>query len=195
MKHVTVLAFAAILLLLTVESSAQQPQVKTKDDKVKVKSDEGKMKMKGEGQMGNLPYTVGYSSNFIIGNPAYTRKVLELWKDWDENMLERHPDYFADTVNMIFADGTNVRGATNALNAAKQYRGSLASVESTIDAVMAVRSVDRNEDWVLVWGTGTETDKNGNKKVIPLHEAWQINKDGKVATVLQYAAAPPKQGQ
>ncbi|MBD0331970.1 MAG: hypothetical protein ICV66_04885, partial [Chitinophagaceae bacterium] len=157
MKHVTVLAFAAILLLLTVESSAQQPQVKTKDDKVKVKSDEGKMKMKGEGQMGNLPYTVGYSSNFIIGNPAYTRKVLELWKDWDENMLERHPDYFADTVNMIFADGTNVKGATNALNAAKQYRGSLASVESTIDAVMAVRSVDRNEDWVLVWGTGTET--------------------------------------
>lgn len=57
--------------------------------KQKFKDDNGKMKMKGQDRMMAYPYTAGYSSNFVIGNPANSKLVLNAWKDWENNTLDR----------------------------------------------------------------------------------------------------------
>ena len=60
------------------------------------------------------PYTANYSSNFQIGDPANSKMILELWKDYDDNAFDRH-DYFADTAVMFFPDGSMVRGKDSIL--------------------------------------------------------------------------------
>src|ERR1700692_2720886 len=60
---------------------------KDKDDKVKIKDDNGKVKIKNDNAMLNYPYTAGYSSNFIMGNPAYVKMVVDAWQDWRDNFL------------------------------------------------------------------------------------------------------------
>jgi hypothetical protein len=172
-----------------------------KDDKVKIKDDDGSMKMnaadnnmkmKADMAMNGAPYTADYSSNFVIGNPAHSAMILNMWKDWDDNAFERH-NYWADTVTVYLTDGTVIKGKDSSLAGAKRYRGSLASAKSTIDAWVPLRSTDRNEDWVAIWGTETDTWANGKVEKMQIHEVWRINKDGKIDAVRQYSAKPPLQ--
>src|SRR5688500_15734803 len=85
-------------------------KIKDKDDKYKVKEGDNKTKIKEEdvkkesdmvevsdtASMSSSPYTADYSSNFVMGNPAYSNVILDMWKDWDDNALDRH-DYMADS--------------------------------------------------------------------------------------------------
>ena len=140
----------------------------------------------------SYPYTANYSSDFKIGNPAYSKMILELWKDWDDNAFDRH-DYFADTVVMFLPDGSVVKGKDSCLAGAKRYRGAMSTATSTLDAWTPLKSVDRNEDWVAVWGAETDTYPDGKKDTRDLHEIWRINKNGKVDFMKQFASAPAAQ--
>src|SRR6476469_898827 len=113
------------LLLSSGLTVMAQEKVKEKEDKTKVKDDNGKekmkddkmkmkdgdMKMKMKGQDANMmyPYKDGYSSNFAIGNPAHAKLVLDVWKDWDDNMLDRH-NFMADTIVWYLPDGSVIKG-------------------------------------------------------------------------------------
>ena len=166
---------------------------KDKDDKTKVKDDNMKMKMKGaNGMNAALPYTATYSSNFAMGDPAHASMILDLWKDWDDNAFDRH-DYFADSVVMYLPDGSVVKGKAANLEGAKKYRGGMTSAKSTIDAWMPLRSLDKKQDWVAVWGTETDTWPDGKTETRDIHEIWRINKDGKVDWMKQFTATPTKQ--
>lgn len=132
-------------------------------------------------------YKATYSSNFKMGKPANANKILELWKDWDDNQLERH-DYFADTITMMFPDGTTMKGKKENLEAAKKHRSSLSKVVSVVHAWLPMSSVDRKEDLVCIWGQETNTMADGKEEVRDLHEVWFFNKDGKVSMVRQWAA-------
>ncbi len=169
-------------------------KLKEKDDKTKMKDDDSKMKMKSDGMNSPMPspYTASYSSKFVIGNPAHTNMIVDMWKDWDENALDRH-DYWSDTVSIFLPDGTVMKGKAASLEGAKKFRGSLASSKSTIDAMVPLRSTDRNEDWVAMWGTETNTWADGKVETRDIHEIWKINKDGKISMVRQFAATTPKQ--
>ncbi|MEP6950568.1 MAG: hypothetical protein ABI863_14885 [Ginsengibacter sp.] len=76
---------------------------------------------------------------------------------------------------------------------AKRYRGSMSTAVSSIDAWMPLRSIDRNEDWVAVWGTETDTYPYGKTDKKDLHEIWRINKEGKVDFMKQFASVPAAQ--
>lgn len=192
MKRAFILPLAAAFLLASLSSYAQVIPAKNEETKAKVKTKNVKMKVKGNLNAVPLPYPIQYSSQFMPGDPAYSRLVLDMWKDYDNNTLDRNPGAFADTVVMYFADGASLKGVQEVMEAGKASRASLASVQQTVDAVMSVHSIDKNEDWVLVWGAAKETDKSGNAKTVPLHELWRINKDGRVDLVLQYTHAEPK---
>lgn len=166
---------------------------KTKDDDMKMKTKDEKMKMKDKGGMGNMmmPYTATYSSDFRMGNPAHAKMILELWKDYDDNMFDRHVGWFADTLQMIGYDGSVTKGLTANLEGVKKWRGSLTSAKSTVDAWMPLRSNDRNEDWVAIWGTEIDTYPDGHTTSMEIHEIWRINKDGKVDFIKQYQGKSP----
>lgn len=134
-----------------------------------------------------LPYKANYSSDFKIGNPQHSKIILDLWKDFDDNTFDKH-DYMADTVVMFFPDGSMAKGKDSVMAGAKRYRASMAGVSSTIDAFIPLRSNDRNEDWVAVWGVETDTYAGGKTEKKDLQEIWRINKDGKVDFMKQFAS-------
>src|SRR6185295_2251900 len=138
-----------------------------------------------------LPYAVSYSSQFEIGDPENAKKILGLWKDWDNNTLDNGRDLFADTVTMQFAEGNTMKGPRDSILAgAKGFRGTFASVTSSVDAVTSLKSVDKGDSWVNIWGKEVTVDKKGKKDSLQLQENWMLNKDGKIAWMIQYKSKP-----
>lgn len=132
------------------------------------------------------PYPIGYSSQFEFADPEKSKMILEMWKDFDNNTLDNAKDKFADTVTMIFPDMEMRASRDSIIASTKSYRNSFSSVISKVDVVMAVKSTDKKDDWVLVWGDEIKTDKKNKTDTIALHEVWQLNKEGKVVFMQQY---------
>ena len=132
-------------------------------------------------------YTASYSSKFTVADQSYSDKVLTLWKDFENNTLDKHIDLLADTVNMTLSNGSMVKGKAENLANVKQYRGSITNYKVTLDAWVSLKSTDRNGNVVCVWGTEEFTDKDGKKVKARTHEVWGFNKDGKVDFMLQYS--------
>ena len=139
-------------------------------------------------------YTAGYSSKFEIGDPKHAQLIMGLWKDWEDGNLSNSKDRFADTVTLYLAGGDIMRGPRDSVIAMSQkFRDGIATVKNRVDAFTALKSVDKNESWVAVWGMETDTDKKGKVDSTSLHEVWRINKDGKADLLYQFAArtSPP----
>jgi len=144
----------------------------------------------------NSPYPVQYSSDFAMDNPKNAETVLALWKAWDNGDLLSGKDMFADTVELHFANGAILRASRDsALATAQNARKSVGTAVSTVDAIIPVKSKDKNQDWALIWGKEVDTDNSGKVDSFYLQETWRFNKDGKADVLYQYRAAanPPKQ--
>jgi len=179
MKPLMVTICALALLFACNESNAQQKQ--------KMKSSQRSMHKEMPMDMAPYPYTAAYSSHFEMGNPAYARKVLELWKDFDNNTLDAH-DYFADTAVMFLSNGMMLRGKDSIYAGAKTARASMTNVTSSVDAWVPLKSIDRNENWVAIWGAETATGPDGKTEKEDLQEIWGFNKDGKVVFMKQFSS-------
>ena len=140
-----------------------------------------------------LAYTPSYSSSFEMGNTDYAANIVKgSWKDWENNTLDNMKDWVADTVLAFHSDNTVVRGIDSLMARWKKGRAEYSSVIDTIQAVTALRSTDRNENWVLVWAHEIGTKKDGTKDTVFVQETWRINKDGKADMLLQYDRARRK---
>src|SRR6266496_4125774 len=92
------------------------------------------------------PYPVNYSSKFEMADPKYAQTILTLWKDWDNGNLSAHKEMFADSVEMYFSDGSTMHNVRDSVIAGAQtFRNTMASAVSSVDAVMSVKSTDKNE--------------------------------------------------
>ena len=140
-------------------------------------------------------YTATYSSKFEMGDPKNSQIILNIWKTWDEGDLSKAKDLFADSVEMHLANGMIDKGPRDSVIAhAQAYRSTLESVTSTVEVFLPTKSVDKNENWVGIWGKEVSKDKKGNIDSSYLQETWRLNKDGKIDFMMQYnrPAAPPK---
>ncbi|HJP63867.1 MAG TPA: hypothetical protein VJ844_10510 [Mucilaginibacter sp.] len=132
------------------------------------------------------PYKASYSSKFTIADQAHANKVLTLWKDFENNTLDKHIAWFADTVSITTADGKTVKGKAENLKGVKEYRKTMSKLKVTVDAWVSLKSTDHNENVVCVWGT-EEFMMNGKQVKQSIQEVWAFNKDGKISMMLQYA--------
>jgi len=158
---------------------AQNPKAKSKTPAAKMDMDS------------SLPYKATYSSNFTMGDPALSKIILGLWKDWDDNKFEKAASFFADTITMYFPNGQMAKGRDSVIAGGVKYRGSLASAKSMVHAWIPLKSVDMNENWVAIWGTEEDTWKDGKKTVTTLNEVWQFNKDCKMDLMRQFESKVP----
>jgi len=139
------------------------------------------------------PYPVAYSSKFAMDDPKNAETLLSIWKDWDNGDLSAGKDKFADSLTLNLNDGTVLHGGRDSiLNVMQKFRSSFAKAVSNVSAVMAVKSTDKNENWALIWGDETDTDKKGKATTFSLQETWRFNKDGKADLVFQTMAKSPK---
>jgi hypothetical protein len=119
----------------------------------------------------NYPYTPTYSASFEMGDTKQALAVMNLWKDWDNGDLSRSKDLFADSVTIYSRDGSLTQGPRDSVVAESQaYRNMYTAVESRVAAVFPVRSTDKDENWVCIWGTEINTDKKGKIDSIRLQE-------------------------
>lgn len=142
----------------------------------------------------NSPYPVAYSSKFAMDDPKNAETLLNLWKMWDDGDLSKGKDMFADSIEMHFSDGSMVKAPRDTIIAVGQkMRNSLGTAASSVDAIMAVKSTDKNEHWACIWGMEKDSNK-GKVDSFYLQETWRFNKDGKADLMYQYReeAAPPK---
>ena len=137
------------------------------------------------------PYTIMYSSKFVIDEPKNAETLLAMWKSYDDGNLSTSKDMIADTIEVHFPDGGMMRGSRDSIIAAVQaHRNSFASAVDKVHAVMAVKSTDKNEHWVLIWGQETDTHKNGKIDSVELQETWKFDDNGKASLLYQYSAVP-----
>lgn len=140
------------------------------------------------------PYPIGYSSDFEKDDPKNAETLLALWKAWDNGDLAAAKDMFADSVELHFSNGSSMHSTRDSVLAeAQKFRNTFASAVSSVDAVMASRSVDKNQHWALIWGKEVDTDKKGKLDSSYLQETWRFNKDGKADLMFQYRQAAPPQ--
>jgi ketosteroid isomerase-like protein len=112
-------------------------------------------------------------------------------------MLDKAGDILADDVVATFPDGSTIKGKDNFMKAIKDYRNGFASAVSTVDACVTLKSPDMKDiEVVTIWGSETDTDKDGTVSKVHLNEVWFFNKDGKVVEFHQMAAKEmPEQKQ
>ncbi len=135
------------------------------------------------------PYTPQYSSKFEIGDPNNSMNVLKLYKDWDNNTLENSKNTFADSVLMVFSDGTVLSGTRDSVfNVVRKMRAAMGSITSDLVAWTPLKSTDKNEDWVSIWNTEHRTAPNGKMDSSFYQETWRLTRDGKVDRFYQYEA-------
>jgi len=143
----------------------------------------------------NSPYAIGYSSKFAMDDPKNAETLLAIWKSWDNGNLSAAKDMFADSVEMHFANGSMAHSTRDSILAdGQKFRNTIASSVSSVDAITALKSIDKNENWALIWGKEVDTDKKGKVDSFYLQETWRFNKEGKADLVYQFraAGAPPK---
>jgi hypothetical protein len=127
-----------------------------------------------------------YSSSFELGDPAQADKVIELWKQYDENTLDKGSEYFADTVTVWDATGWRYHGTKDSLlTMVKKMRSALSASKSVVAAVIPLKSTDMNENWVSIYGTEYTTTKN-KKDSSDLQENWRFDKNGKIDMLHSY---------
>lgn len=142
----------------------------------------------------NLAYPVAYSANFKIGNPEYSAMIVKgSWKDWEMNQMDDMKSWVADSIVAMSSNNKITNGLDSLQSRWKRSRADLVSVTDSIDAVISVRSVDKNEDWVLVWAREISENKAGKKDTAAIMETWRINKDGKADMVMQFDRATRKE--
>lgn len=136
----------------------------------------------------NPPYKITHN-NLSIGNMAYAQQVLLAWKDWDNNTLDNSASLFAEDIVATFPDGSVIKGKENFLKMSRDYRNSLATVVSTVDACTTLKTPDHPDmEVVSIWGTETDTHKDGTTTKTHLNEVWFFNKEGKIYEMHQLAA-------
>ncbi|PWU03688.1 MAG: hypothetical protein C5B52_02990 [Bacteroidetes bacterium] len=133
-----------------------------------------------------FPYTPSYSSNFEIGDPENSKKILQLWRYYEENKLSEGRSLFADTVTFRLGNGGMITGPADSLLAgATKDRSMYTSVIDSVHAFTCIKEPSKNENWVIIWAEEFRTDKKGKKTSNDMQESWLL-KDGKVVYVEQF---------
>lgn len=136
----------------------------------------------------NLPmaYEASYSSKFAMGDQKHAQTVLTLFKQWDDNKLKESLAGFADSVN-FYTNEWEFHGTKDKFYEESQKQRDMSTeVKTVVHAWLPTHSVDKNEDWVLIWSTGYTKDKTGKQDSLTYQDTWRINKDGKVDLMYQY---------
>lgn len=136
----------------------------------------------------NADEEFSYSGSFVKADNSLTEVVL----GWNNALasptdLETAASFLADSVTVYMWDGTVVDGTKDSvMNFVKEFVAGASSIKVDFDAIMAVRSTDRNQDVVMSWTDERWTDPEGKEEHMWIHEDY-IMENGKIRMVRQYA--------
>jgi hypothetical protein len=137
------------------------------------------------------PYPIMYSSSFAMDEPKNAESVLAFWKAYDAGDFSSSKDFFADTFDVHLSSGFHMRTSRDSsIAGVKAHRSGFVSVASDVNAIMAVKSTDKNEHWVLIWGIEKDIPKKGKADSVFFQETWRFNAAGKADLMYSFAQQP-----
>ncbi|MBS1627138.1 MAG: hypothetical protein JSR09_09885 [Bacteroidetes bacterium] len=127
------------------------------------------------------PYQATYSSDWAIStNTKDAQTVLQSYKDWETDKLSNGTSYLADTVEIESWTGDRMKLTKDStLHLWQKYRDSISSSKINVIAWVGLHSNNKNQDWVSVWYTQTDTYKSGKIDSAFFQDDNRI-KDGKI---------------
>jgi len=135
----------------------------------------------------DLPYTASYSSSWSTDvSDADLKMVLMTYKDWADNNMSGLEAGLADTVEVDFSTGDNVRlPRAGIMKLFTTYRDSLSSVTIDMQGWHKMYATDKKDGYIVTWYKETDTFKNGKVDSASYHDINQV-KDGKIIWYSQY---------
>lgn len=140
----------------------------------------------------SLPYQATYSSRFESGSPEHAATILKAWRAFDDGKPADSRSLFADSVQFYMRDASSLSGKTDSiLPMIQQWRSGFKFVRSTPHAWVSLRSTDKQENWVYIWGTEVSEDNAGKRDSLAIQESWRLDEAGKIDLMYQYGRNLP----
>jgi hypothetical protein len=122
-------------------------------------------------------------SDFKIGNPQNTVKVMEMYKilEAGNSIDSLLLPYFADSVTSVSYDQREFRGTSSEfLKRVSAFRGQYKTVNEEFLSHVSLHSDEKDLDVVSVWFKERAIRLNGKADSTLYQENWRFNKDGKI---------------
>jgi hypothetical protein len=137
-------------------------------------------------------YPVKYSE-WEIGNPEYTKTVLDFYYAWDHQDVNKLVSLFADTVNIrIPTERDEIVVPNSQVN--EKLKANRSMYDSTTNYVISAVSLhdrESKEDWVMVTTYSKWVEKGGKRDSVLYQDNWRL-KDGKLRFLMSFYKLPTK---
>jgi hypothetical protein len=144
-------------------------------------------------QQVQLPMELQYGGKWEMGNMNNAVTVME-WNKRLSNGDKNVGDLLADSVSWFLNDGWEATmSRDSAVSTINKMLSNFTRIEISYVAIIPVKNIDKNAEWVLSWTDEKYTNKKGSVESHSLHEDYYLV-SGKIRTVFQYdrKTAPPK---
>lgn len=200
MKYLLTFSLLSYALLFSTYSNAQNAIVKGKEDITRVKAattnnsmshDNSNAVMCTNSSRMNQTMFLPPSPKFEMGDPKYITIMLNQYKNINNYPELIDPDVYADDVIFIHTHGQVIKGKHQYLNYIRQSRDSLAVLNDHFAAYTSLHSIDRDENWVILYGSRKRTNKDGTEHGNDFCILYVFSKEGKLTLIRPYSAATP----
>ena len=162
-----------------------------KEEKIRLDSIETKVRMQtNEAIAQNMPnaYTALYSNDWTAGNPLHRKVVMDFLKDFETNSFKRE-DLLNQDIELYLPGANNYFEKAKAIAKLKEIRSVFNNLKIRLEAVIPLKSIDSDDDWVYVYGSMTTTKENGALQANDFFQQYRMTKEGKISLIKQYEFA------
>lgn len=140
----------------------------------------------------NLPYTVEKTPDWEAGNPSNVAVAMNTLKAYVDNDMNAIGQYLADSVE-FYTNNLQFKGTRDSLvKFFTTHRNMADKIGIQMHDYESVKSKARGEEWVGMWYTETDTQKNGTVDSAMVMDDIKIV-NGKVAIIDSKARGLAKQ--
>jgi len=137
----------------------------------------------------SLPYTVA-RGKWQLGDPRYTKSILDMYKAWEENRLPDVAKLFDTVAVYETVSGRRILlTSATILDTLRSWRSYQTNISTEVVAAVTLHDPDRNEDWVSTWTRNRWTGPTGARDSSLANENWKFV-HGKIVYSNAYEARP-----
>lgn len=119
-------------------------------------------------------YTSSYSNKWSMGDSSNSNIVMKFLKKWEQNTIDS--SFFSNWVYYKY----NWEQKDSLLSKLKNERNRFAKWKISVSSIASLKSTDRNENWVTVYGTINKKDYNGSTFVTNFTQWYKIDQNFKI---------------
>lgn len=139
-----------------------------------------------------LPFKMSYEGTPSIGKTENIAAVMNFNGDFIAGKLDNIGSYLADSVHLVFEDGTEMNTVRDTVVAQiKNWRSSMTDAKQSYISAVALDNTDKGDEWVFQWIDESHNYKDGKKEHHIYHEDYLL-KNGKIREMYQYAQGVPE---